>query len=105
MMDIDFVQFTPDVRGMYCSLILYLTSNDSKYTFGQRALSRICNCDSVEEFEKIWQKCVSKELCKAKKILQVKRRDVLSTVKKRQHSTSTANGTANAEETKRKIKT
>ena len=27
--DIDFVQFTPAERGVYCSLIMYLTSNDT----------------------------------------------------------------------------
>ncbi len=113
--DIDFVQFTPAEKGVYCSLILFLTSNDGKCTFEMPALSRICNCDGVEEFEKIWQriskkfqlrngtirhKRVTRELCRAKKLLQAKRRGGLSTAKKRQHSTSIANSTANAEETK-----
>ena len=113
--DIDFVQFTPAERGVYCSLILFLTSNDGKYTFDQPAMSRICNCDDVEEFEKIWRriskkfqlrkgvirhKRVTRELCRAKKLLQAKRRGGLSTAKKRQHSISTANSTANAKETK-----
>jgi uncharacterized protein YdaU (DUF1376 family) len=113
--DIDFVQFTPDERGVYCSVILLLTSNDGKCTFDPLALSRICNCDGVEEFEKIWQriskkfqfrngiirhKRVTKELCRAKKLLQAKRRGGLSTAKKRRHSTSTANSTADAKERK-----
>ena len=113
--DIDFVQFTPAERGVYCSLILLLTSNDGKCTFEPRALSRNCNCDSVEEFEKIWQrvakkfqlrngtirhKRVTQELGRAKKLLQAKRRGGLSTAKKRWHSTSIANSTANAKETK-----
>jgi uncharacterized protein YdaU (DUF1376 family) len=113
--DIDFVQFTPAERGVYCSLILLLTSNDGKCTFDPRALSRICNCDSVEEFEKIWEriskkfqhrkdvirhKRVTQELGRAKKLLQAKRRGGLSTAKKRWHSGRTANSTANAKETK-----
>jgi uncharacterized protein YdaU (DUF1376 family) len=117
--DIDFVQFTPTERGVYCSLILFLTSNDGKCTFDPPSLSRICNCDSVEEFEKIWQriskkfqlrkgvirhKRVTKELGRAKKLLQAKRRGGLSTAKKRRHSTSIANSTANAKETKGNVK-
>ena len=113
--DIDFVQFTPAERGVYCSLILLLTSNDGKCTFETRALSRICNCDSIEEFEKIWEriskkfqfrkgvirhKRVTKELGRAKKLLQAKRRGGLSTAKKRWHSGGTANSTPNAKETK-----
>jgi len=103
--DIDFVQFTPAERGVYCSLILLLTSNDGKCTFETRALSRMCNCINVEEFEKIWQriskkfqlrkgvirhKRVTQELGRAKKLLQAKRRGGLSTAKKRWHSAATA---------------
>ncbi len=113
--DIDFVQFTPGERGVYCSLILLLTSNDGKCEFEPRALSRMCNCISVEEFEKIWQriskkfqfrngiirhKRVTQELGRAKKLLQAKRRGGLSTARKRQHSTSTLGSTANAKERK-----
>jgi uncharacterized protein YdaU (DUF1376 family) len=117
--DVDFVQFTPAERGVYCSLILSLTSNDGKCTSEPEALSRICNCRSVEEFEKIWlriskkfrlrkgfirHKRVSKELSRAKKLLQAKRRGGLSTARKRQHSTGTACGTAGAMERKRNEK-
>ena len=113
--DIDFVQFTPAERGVYCSLILLFTSNDGKCTFDPRALSRICNCVSVEEFEKIWEriskkfqlrkgvirhKRVTQELGRAKKLLQAKRRGGLNTAKKRWHSGGTANSTAIAKETK-----
>ncbi len=115
MTDIDFVQFTPAERGVYCSLILLLTSNDGKCEFDPRALSRMCNCISVEEFEKIWEriskkfqlrkgvirhKRVTQELGRAKKLLQAKRRGGLSTAKKRWHSSRTANSTAIAKETK-----
>lgn len=113
--DIDFVQFTPAERGVYCSLILLLTSNDGKCEFDPRALSRMCNCISVEEFEKNWEriskkfqlrkgvirhKRVTQELGRAKKLLQAKRRGGLSTAKKRWHSSRTANSTAIAKETK-----
>ena len=94
--DIDFVQFTPAERGVYCSLILLLTSNDGKCDFDPQALSRNCNCDSVEEFEKIWQriskkfqfrkgilwhKRVTKELSRAKKLLQAKLESLTSNQK------------------------
>lgn len=117
--DIDFVQFTPAERGVYCSLILLLTSNDGKCEFDPRALSRMCNCISVEEFEKNWEriskkfqlrkgvirhKRVTQELGRAKKLLQAKRRGGLSTAKKRWHSSRTANSTAIAKETKGNVK-
>ncbi len=117
--DIDFVQFTPAERGVYCSLILYLTSNNGKCTFEPEALSRICNCEDVDQFENIWQRVskkfqlrkgiirhrrVTKELSRAKKLLQAKRRGGLSTARKRQYSTGTANGTADAKERKRNEK-
>ena len=113
--DIDFIQFTPAERGVYCSLILLLTSNDGKCEFDPRALSRMCNCESVEEFEKIWEriskkfqlrkgvirhKRVTQELGRAKKLLQAKRRGGLSTAKKRWHSSRTANSTAITKGTK-----
>jgi len=113
--DIDFVQFTPAERGVYCSLILLLTSNDGKCEFDPRALSRMCNCISVEEFEKIWEriskkfqlrkgvirhKRVKKEIGRAMKLMQAKRKGGLSTAKKRWHSSRTANSTAIAKETK-----
>ena len=113
--DIDFVQFTPAERGVYCSLILYLTSNDGKCTSESEALSRICNCDGVEEFEKIFQrmskkfqlrkgvirhKRVTQELGRARKLLQAKLRGGLSTAKKRWHSGGSANSTAITKETK-----
>ena len=71
-MDIDFVQFTPAERGVYCSLILLLTSNNGKCMFEPQALNRICNCESVEEFEKIWQR-ISKKLQFHKGIIRYKR--------------------------------
>ena len=116
--DIDFVQFTPAERGVYCSLILLLTSNDGKCDFEPRALSRNCNCDSLDEFEKISRriekkfqlrkgkirhKRVTKALRRAKKLFQAKRRGGLSTARKRLHSTSIANSTPIAKETKRNV--
>jgi len=117
--DIDFVQFTPAERGVYCSLILYLTSNDGKCTFEQQALSRICNCDDVEQFEKIWQriskkfqlrkgtirhKRVSKELKKAKHFRQVCAEAGLKGASKRWGGHSNPNGVAIAKERKRNEK-
>ena len=119
MTDIDFVQFTPAERGVYCSLILLLTSNDGKCDFDPQALSRNCNCDSVEEFEKIWQriskkfqlrngtirhKRVTKELKKAKHFRQVCRKAGLRGASKRWHGHSHPNGVAIAKETKGNVK-
>jgi uncharacterized protein YdaU (DUF1376 family) len=107
--DIDFVQFTPAERGVYCSLILLLTSNGGKCVFDVRRLSRVCNCQSVEEFEKIWEKLskkfqvrggvikhkrVTKELARARKLRQTKRKAGLSGARKRWQSYGTAEGDA-----------
>jgi uncharacterized protein YdaU (DUF1376 family) len=117
--DIDFIQFTPAERGVYCSLIMYLTSNDGKCTFEPEALSRICNCDDVEQFEKIWQriskkfqlrkgtirhKRVSKELKKAKHFRQVCAKAGLKGASKRWGGQSNPNGVAIAKERKRNEK-
>lgn len=117
--DIDFVQFTPAERGVFCSLILYLTSNEGKCTSEPEALSRICNCHSVEEFEKIFQrvskkfqlrkgfirhKRVSKELKKAKHFRQVCAEAGLKGASKRWGGHSNPNGVAIAKERKRNEK-
>jgi len=117
--DIDFVQFTPAERGVYCSLILLLTSNDGKCEFDPRALSRMCNCISVEEFEKIWQriskkfqlrngtirhKRVTKELKKAKHFRQVCTEAGLKGASKRWRGHSHPNGVAIAKERKGNVK-
>ena len=109
--DVDFIQFTPAERGVYCSLILLLTSNGGKCAFDVRALSRMCNCESVEKFEKIWEKLskkfqtrngvikhkrVTKELARSKKLRQTKRKAGLSGAKKRWRSYDTAGGDAGA---------
>jgi uncharacterized protein YdaU (DUF1376 family) len=117
--DIDFVQFTPAERGVYCSLILYLTSNSGKCTSEPLVLSRICNCESVEEFEKIFQriskkfqlrkgvirhKRVSKELKRAKHFRQVCAEAGLKGASKRWGGHSHPNGVAIAKERKRNEK-
>jgi len=96
--DIDFIQMSPAERGVYCSLILFLTSNDGKYTFDSPALSRLCNCESTGDFKKIWEKIskkfqtrkgvikhkrVTKELRRAKKYRQVCSKAGLKGAKKR----------------------
>ena len=113
--DVDFIQFTPAERGVYCSLILLLTSNGGKCAFDVRALSRVCNCESVEEFEKIWEKLskkfqtrngvikhkrVTKELARSKKLRQAKRKAGLSGARKRWQSYDTADGDAMANRSK-----
>ena len=87
--DLDFIQMSPAERGVYCSLILFLTSNDGTCRWDPPALSRLCNCAQPEIFEKIWEniskkfqtrngvikhKRVTKELRRAKKLRQAKRK-------------------------------
>ena len=105
--DIDFIQMSPSERGVYCSLILYLYSSGGKCEFDMQALARLCNCQSSEEFEKIWEriskkfqvrknvvkhKRVTKELNKAKNFRQAKSRAGLSGARKRWHSQIGVNG-------------
>ncbi|MHC4557809.1 MAG: hypothetical protein ACYS80_10960, partial [Planctomycetota bacterium] len=107
--DIDFLQFSPAERGVYCSLIFFLNSNGGKCQLEPQALSRLCNCQKCGEFEKIWEriskkfqirngmikhKRVTAELRRARKLQQAKRRAGLSGAQKRWHSDSTANGNA-----------
>jgi len=107
--DIDFIQMSPSERGVYCSLIFYLYSGAGKCEFDMQALGRLCNCQTSEEFEKIWEriskkfqtregvikhKRVTKELKKAKKFRQVKSKAGLSGARKRWHSHSSENGQA-----------
>ena len=102
--DVDFVQMSPAERGAYCSLIFYLTSNNGKCDCDPEVLSRMCNCQTSEEFERIWQrigkkfqkltgrirhKRVTKELARARKLRQAKRRAGLDGAKKRWHSDKT----------------
>ena len=103
--DVDFVQMSPAERGAYCSLIFYLTSNNGKCDCDPEVLSRMCNCQTSEEFERIWQrigkkfqkraglirhKRVTKELARARKLRQAKRRAGINGAKKRWHSDNTA---------------
>ena len=116
---INFVLFAPAERVVYFSLILYLTSNNDKCTSEPEALSRICNCEIVEEFEKIFQrvskklqlrkgfirhKSVTKELKKAKRFRQVCTEAGLKGTSKRWGGHNRPNGVAIAKETKRKGK-
>ena len=113
--DIDFIQMSPSERGGYCSLILYLYSSGGKCEFDVQALGRLCNCQTSEEFEKIWEKLskkfqlrcgvikhkrVTKELKKAKNFRQAKSRAGLSGARKRWHSDSSQNSVAMAKERK-----
>jgi uncharacterized protein YdaU (DUF1376 family) len=87
--DLDFIRFSPAERGLYCSLIFFLASNDGRCELDTEALSRLCNCDNVQQFEQLWQKVakkfqvrnghikhkrVTKELRKAKKMYQARRK-------------------------------
>ena len=102
--DLDFVAMTLEQRGAYLTLILYLYCNNGKCQLDIPALSQLCN-KSNKSFEKIWQsiskkfqtrngvikhKRVTKELKRAKKFRQAKRRAGLKGADKRWHSQRTA---------------
>ncbi len=113
--DLDFIRFTPAERGLYCSLIFYLYSNNGKCEFDPGALSGLCNCKNVKEFEKLWekvskkfrsrngfikQKRVTKELNRARKYRQACARAGLRGAQKRWHGHNEANGEAITKESK-----
>ena len=93
--DLDFVTMTAAERGVYCTIILHLYCNGGKCRLDPPALGRLCNC---ENFEKTWEriakksqtrkgvirhKRVTKELRRAKKFAQDKRRAGLASAAKR----------------------
>jgi uncharacterized protein YdaU (DUF1376 family) len=116
--DIDFIQMSPAERGVYCSLILFLTSNGGTCRFDPPALSRLCNCERPEVFESIWErlgrkfqtrngvirhKRVTRELGRARRLLRAKRQAGLAGARKRWHSDGNANAGAAAKERKRNV--
>ena len=113
--DLDFIRFTPAERGLYCSIIFYLYSNNGKCEFDPAALSRLANCKNVQEFEKLWEKVskkfrsrndlikhkrVTKELNRAKKFHKACAQAGLRGANKRWHGHSTPNSEAMAKESK-----
>ena len=53
--DLDFMQFSPAERGVYCSVIFLLNTSGGKYELDSNALAKMCGC-TKKEFEKIWNK-------------------------------------------------
>ena len=97
--DLDYIIMSHAERSVYCTLIFYLTSNNGKCEYKPSALSKLCHCENVEEFEEIWQgiskkfqtrngvikhKRVTKELRRAKKFIQRQRKAGLASARKRQ---------------------
>jgi uncharacterized protein YdaU (DUF1376 family) len=102
--DLDYITMSHAERSAYCTLIFYLNSNNGKCEYKPSALSKLCHCENVEEFEEIWQgiskkfqvrsniikhKRVTKELRRAKQYRQAKSRAGLKGAEKRWHSHST----------------
>ena len=97
--DLDYIMMSHAERSVYCTLIFYLTSNNGKCEYKPLALSKLCHCENVEEFEEIWRgiskkfqtrngvikhKRVTKELRKAKKFVRHQRKAGLASARKRQ---------------------
>jgi len=97
--DLDYITMSHAERSVYCTLIFYLTSNNGKCEYKPSALSKLCHCENVEEFEEIWQniskkfqvrngvvkhKRITKELRRAKKFIQHQRKAGLASARKRQ---------------------
>ncbi len=112
--DLDYITMSHAERSVYCTLIFYLTSNNGKCEYKPSALSKLCHCENVEEFEEIWQgiskkfqvrsnvikhKRVTKELRRAKQYRQAKSGAGLKGAEKRWHNHSTDV----AKETKRNV--
>lgn len=108
--DLDFIRMTSAERGLYCSLIFFLNSNDGKCEFDPPALSRLCNCNNEQEFEILWQniakkfqlrnglikhKRISKELRKAKNFYKACKQAGLRGAKKRWHGHNNPNRVTN----------
>jgi uncharacterized protein YdaU (DUF1376 family) len=113
--DLDFIRFSPAERGLYCSLIFFLASNDGKCELDPAALSRLCNCDNTEQFERLWQtvakkfqlrngvirhKRVTRELRKAKKMYQARRKAGQKGARVTWQSRNKADGEAETKERK-----
>lgn len=96
--DLDYITMSHAERSVYCTLIFYLTSNNGKCEYKPSALSKLCHCENVEEFEEIWHgiskkfqvrnnvikhKRVTKELRKAKKFIRHQRKAGLASARKR----------------------
>jgi hypothetical protein len=101
--DLDYITMSHAERSVYCTLIFYLTSNNGKCEYKPSALSKLCHCENVEEFEEIWQgiskkfqtrngvikhKRVTKVLRRAKKFIQRQREAGLASARKKQQRLS-----------------
>ena len=101
--DLDYITMSHAERSVYCTLIFCLTSNNGKCEYKPSALSKLCHCENIEEFEVIWQgiskkfqtrngvikhKRVTKELRRAKKFIQRQRKAGLASARKRQQRLS-----------------
>ena len=117
--DIDFVRMKPAERGTFCSVLFHLYSHKGKCEDDIDALTAICNCENAEEFQEYWEKIskkfqtrngvikhkrVTKEINRAKKLHQAKRKAGLrgAQVTWQNHGTPTGtpNGSAMAKERK-----
>jgi uncharacterized protein YdaU (DUF1376 family) len=113
--DIDWVRMKPAERGTFCSILLHLYSHKGKCEYDIDTLTAICNCENAEEFEKYWEKVskkfqtrnglikhkrVTKEINRAKKLQQAKRKAGLRGAQVTWQNHGTPNGTAIAKERK-----
>ena len=104
--DTDYQFMNAQQRGAYLSLILYMYANDGECSLDMQQLRKITKCRNIE---KVWQKIknkfqikegqithkrVTRELRKAKRLMQAKRKGGLTTAKKRKQSCSTPMSTA-----------
>jgi uncharacterized protein YdaU (DUF1376 family) len=104
--DLDFTRMSAQERGVYCTILFYLYCNEGRCEFDPPTLARLCNC---ADFEKVWQsvekkfqthngvikhKRVSKELKRAKYLLQSQRKAGLASARKRLTTVATDVGTA-----------
>ena len=70
--DEDFQLMSLEEKGAFCMLIFNLYANNGSLCAETKSLSRLCGCESVEHFEKIWKKLKHKFLKKRGKIFHKK---------------------------------
>lgn len=112
--DVDYQAMTAEERGVYCTLIFYLYANGGSIECDKdgKNIALLCGCyktgnDWLNIWEKVrkkflykncrlYHKRVSKELKKAKDLMQVRRKAGLKGAEKKWQSHSRANGKAMA---------
>jgi len=112
--DLDFITMSAAERGVYLTLLLHLCCNSGMCELDPIALTRLCNC---ENFDSAWEKMgkkfrirkgvirhkrVTRELRRAKRFVQAKRRAGLASAAKRAAASTALRQRSNTGPTKKR---